>query len=69
MDSNTVCAGVAKPPSMWFFCGSNQIQELRRKNVLIDYERQQKFVGAMSYEQLKRDLLPIRLFSGAKTTI
>jgi hypothetical protein len=35
------------------FCGYNEIQERRRKNVLIDYVKLQKYVGASSYEQLK----------------
>jgi putative transposase len=39
---------------MWSFCGTNEIQEPRRKNVLIVYEKLQKYVGAVSYEQLKR---------------
>jgi putative transposase len=54
MDINMVRAGVVKHPSMWSFCGYNEIQEPRRKNVLIDYEKRQKHVGAESYEQLKR---------------
>jgi putative transposase len=31
-----------------------EIQEPRRENLLIDYEKLQKYVGALSYEQLKR---------------
>ncbi len=53
MDTNMVRAGVVKHPSMWSFSGCNEIQEPRRKNVLIDYEKLQKCVGAVSYEQLK----------------
>ena len=54
IDTNMVRAGVVKHPSMWSFCGYNEIQEPRRKNVLIDYEMLQKYIGAMSYEELKR---------------
>jgi putative transposase len=54
MDTNMVRAGVVKHPWMWSFCGYNEIQEPRRKNVLIDYEKLQKYVGAGCYEQLKR---------------
>jgi len=54
MDTNMVRAGVVKHPSMWSFCGYNEIQEPRRKNVLIDYEKLQKYVGSLSYEQLQK---------------
>jgi len=54
MDTNMVRAGVVKYPSMWSFCGYNEIQEPRRKNILIDYLKLQNYVGAGSYEQLKR---------------
>ena len=54
MDTNMVRAGVVKHPSMWPFCGYNEIQDPRRKNVLIDYEELRKHIGAGSYEELKR---------------
>jgi putative transposase len=54
MDTNMVRAGVVKHPSMWSFCGYNEIQEPKRKNVLIDYEKLRKFIGAASYEELQR---------------
>ena len=38
---------------VWSFCGYNEIQEPRRKNVLIDYERLQGLLGAGSYDQLR----------------
>jgi len=38
---------------MWSFCGYNEIQEPRRKNILIDYERLQRLVGAKFYDQLR----------------
>ena len=48
-----VRAGVVSHPSMWSFCGYNEIQAPRRKNVLIDYERLQGLLGFGSYEQLR----------------
>jgi REP element-mobilizing transposase RayT len=54
MDTNMVRAGVVKHPSMWSFCGYNEIQKPRRKNVLIDYGKLQEYVGALSYEEMKR---------------
>ena len=53
LDTNMVRAGVVSHPSMWPFSGYNEIQEPRRKNVLIDYERLQGLLGAGSYEQLR----------------
>ena len=51
IDTNMVRAGVVSHPAMWPFCGYNEIQEPRRKNVLIDYERLQRLVGAKFYDQ------------------
>jgi len=48
-----VRAGVVSHPSLWSFCGYNEIQEPRRKNVLIDYERLKSLFGFGSYEQLR----------------
>src|SRR4030042_5799870 len=53
IDTNMVRAGVVSHPAMWPFCGYNEIQEPRRKNVLINYEKLQRLLGAASYEQLK----------------
>jgi len=53
IDTNMVRAGVVSHPSEWSFCGYNEIQEPKRKNVLIDYERLQGLFGAGSYDQLK----------------
>ena len=38
----------------WPFSGYNEIQKPRRKNVLIDYERLQRLLGASTYDQLRR---------------
>jgi len=51
--ASMVRAGVVSHPSQWSFSGYNEIQEPRRKNVLIDYERLQRLLGAGSYEQLR----------------
>jgi len=53
IDTNMVRAGAVSHPSKWSFCGYNEIQEPRRKNVLIDYERLQGLLGAGSYDQLR----------------
>jgi REP-associated tyrosine transposase len=53
IDTNMVRAGVVGHPVMWPFCGYNEIQQPRRKNVLIDYDRLQRFVGTGSYDQLR----------------
>ena len=51
-----VRAGVVSHPSAeWSFSGYNEIQEPRKKNVLIDYEKLQELLGAGSYDQLLRD--------------
>ncbi|MBN1105699.1 MAG: transposase, partial [Deltaproteobacteria bacterium] len=54
IDTNMVRAGVVGHPAMWPFSGYNEIQEPRRKNILIDYERVQRLLGAGSYEELRR---------------
>ena len=53
IDTNMIRAGVVSHPSSWPFCGYNEIQEPRRKNVLINYKRLQELLGAESYEQLR----------------
>jgi putative transposase len=54
IDTNMVRAGVAAHPSMWPFSGYNEIQEPRRKNILIDYEKLQLLIGSGTYDELKR---------------
>jgi putative transposase len=53
IDTNMVRAGVVQHPSLWASCGYNEIQEPRRKNVLIDYERLQGLLCAATYDQLR----------------
>ena len=53
IDTNMVRAGVVSHPSKWSFSGYNEIQEPRRKNILIDYEKLQLLIGSGSYDKLK----------------
>ena len=53
IDINGMRADVVSHPSQWSFSGYNEIQEPRRKNVLVDYDRLPGMLGAGSYEQLK----------------
>ena len=54
IDLNMVRAGIVDHPSQWLFCGYNEIQNPRRKNVRINYDKLRELVGVESYEQLKR---------------
>lgn len=54
IDLNMVRAGVVSHPALWPYCGFNEIQKPRRKNVLINYKKLQEFLGVGSYEQLQR---------------
>jgi putative transposase len=53
IDTNMVRAGMVSHPLMWPFCGYKEIQEPRRKNVLIDYERLRWLIGSKSYDYLR----------------
>jgi REP-associated tyrosine transposase len=53
IDTNMVRSGVVNHPSEWAFSGYNEIQDPRRKNILIDYEKLQLLIGCGSYDQLK----------------
>ena len=53
IDLNMVRAGVVAHPSEWPFCGYNEIQEPKRKNVLINYERLTRLLGFDSYDKVK----------------
>jgi putative transposase len=53
IDTNMVRAGVVNHPSMWPLSGYSEIQEPRRKNVLINYEKLKKLLGAASYDQVR----------------
>jgi putative transposase len=46
--------GVVSHPREWQFGGYNEIQNPRKKYVLINYERLTKLTGFKSYEQLQK---------------
>lgn len=45
IDLNMVRAGVVDHPSKWPFCGYNEIQEAKRKNVLINSQKLKDLLG------------------------
>ena len=47
-----VRAGVVKHPTDWPFCGYNEIQKPKRKNVLIDYGKLTELLGFDSYNEV-----------------
>lgn len=53
IDLNMVRAGVIEHPSDWPFCGYNEIQAPKRKNVLINYEKLKELLGFNSYADVK----------------
>lgn len=53
IDTNMVRAGVVGHPSQWPFSGYNEIQEPRRKNMLIAYEKLRLLIGSESYDNFK----------------
>jgi putative transposase len=53
IDLNMVRAGVVEHPSEWPYSGYNEIQEPKRKNVLINYERLREFLGFDTYDRVK----------------
>ena len=48
-----VRTSIVDHPSQWPFCGYNEIQEPKRKNVLIDYEKLRASLGLESYDLVK----------------
>jgi len=54
IDLNMVRAGVVGHPSEWLHCGYNEIQEPKRKNILIDYQRLVDLLGFNSYDEVKK---------------
>jgi len=53
IDLNMVRAGVVKHPSEWPYSGYNEIQQPKRKKILINYERLKELLGIDSYEHVK----------------
>jgi len=49
---NMVRAGVVHHPSEWPFCGYNEIQEPKRKKVLINYKKLTSLLGFDSYGEV-----------------
>ena len=52
IDLNMVRAGVVHHPSEWPFCGYNEIQEPKRKKVLINYKKLTSLLGFDSYGEV-----------------
>jgi putative transposase len=48
-----VRAGAVKHPSGWPYCGYNEIQTPKRKNILINYEKLQDVLGYDNYQNLQ----------------
>ena len=48
-----VRAGIVDHPWQWLFCGYHEIQNPRRKNVLINYDKLKELVGVETYDQVK----------------
>jgi putative transposase len=53
IDLNMVRAGAVEYPSQWPYCGYQEIQQPKRKNVLICYEKLRELLGFDSYERLR----------------
>ena len=53
IDLNMVRAGVVDHPSEWAFCGYNEIQEPKRKKVLINYQRLTELLGFRTYDEVQ----------------
>ena len=53
IDLNMVRTGVVKHPVEWPFCGYNEIQEPKRKNVLINYEKLRELLEFDTYDKVK----------------
>jgi REP element-mobilizing transposase RayT len=53
IDLNMVRAGAVEHPSEWAFCGYNEIQEPKRKKVLINYQRLTDLLGFNTYDEVK----------------
>jgi len=52
IDLNMVRAGVVDHPSEWPFCGYNEIQEPKRKSILINYQKLTNLLGFDSYDDV-----------------
>lgn len=52
IDLNMLGAGVVDHPSEWPFCGYNEIQEPKRKSILINYQKLTNLLGFDSYDDV-----------------
>lgn len=67
IDLNMVRNGVVSHPSEWSFCGYNEIQKPRKKNVLIAYQRLAELTGFESYnafQEVHKELVNASLANG-----
>lgn len=53
IDFNMVRTGVVRHPSEWQYSGYNEIQQPRRKNILINYERLRELLGFDTYDRMQ----------------
>jgi putative transposase len=54
IDLNMVRAGVVDHPSQWPFCGYHEIQDPKRKNVLINDDTLRELINVETYDQVKQ---------------
>jgi REP-associated tyrosine transposase len=52
-DLNMVRSDPVKHPAKWHWCGYNEIQHPRRKNILIDYEKLRELAGFESFDSFQ----------------
>lgn len=52
IDLNMVRARVVDHPSQWPFCGYNEIQNPKRKNILINYQKLTNLLGFDTYDEV-----------------
>jgi putative transposase len=53
IDTNMVRVGVVAHPGQWTYCGYHEIQEPRKKKVLIDYELREETAGYRALFEVK----------------
>lgn len=53
IDLNMVRAGIVSHPTEWAFGGYNEIQNPRKKNVLIDHQKLSELAGFDSYDEFR----------------
>jgi putative transposase len=53
IDLNMVRAGAVSHPVQWSYCGYKEIQQPKRKNVLICYDKLRRLLGFDTYERMQ----------------